>query len=170
MSKKSLIKSTGIIGFATATSRVLGFVRDIVIARFFGTAIFAQAFVIAFALAVLSSVYLVFRGGWPVILIGILSIVSGIFYTATRYALGYLGLGEVFVLIFFGPVAVAGTYFVQALTFSPVAVLAGLAPGLISTAILSVNNQRDMDSDKKAGKRTLAVRFGRPFAIGEYIF
>ena len=71
-----------------------------------------------------------------------------------------MGLGDLFVLIFFGPVAVAGTYYVQALTVHATVVVAGLAPGLLSVAILAVNNLRDVDEDRRTGKRTLAVRFG----------
>ena len=80
-----------------------------------------------------------------------------------------MGLGDLFVLIFFGPVAVAGTYYVQALTVNATVVVAGLAPGLLSVAILAVNNLRDVDEDRRTGKRTLAVRFGPAFARGEYI-
>lgn len=117
-----------------------------------------------------SCFYLVKRGGWPVVFIGISSILSGFFYTAGPRPLGYLGLGELFVFIFFGPVAVAGTYYVQALEWNPVTVLAGIAPGLFSVAILTVNNLRDIENDQRAGKRTLAVRFGRSFAMFEYFF
>jgi 1,4-dihydroxy-2-naphthoate octaprenyltransferase len=102
--------------------------------------------------------------------IGVLSILSGIFYTAGPRPLGYLGLGEIFAFIFFGPVAVAGTYYVQALEVSWAVVAAGLAPGFFSVAILSVNNLRDIDTDRKANKKTLAVRFGRGFALNEYLF
>ncbi|MDA0991289.1 MAG: 1,4-dihydroxy-2-naphthoate octaprenyltransferase, partial [Verrucomicrobia bacterium] len=83
---------------------------------------------------------------------------------------GYLGLGELFVLIFFGPVAVACTYYVQTLTINGTVVLAGLGPGLLAVAILVVNNLRDVSGDAKAGKKTLAVRFGRRFARREYVF
>lgn len=121
-----------------------------------------------FSLTVLISLYLVFRGGWPIVIIGVLSIVSSILYTEGPYPLGYVGLGDVFVLIFFGPVAVAGTYYVQALTINWIVILAGLAPGLFSVAILTVNNLRDADGDKTAGKKTLAVRWGKRFAMYEY--
>ena len=128
-----------------------------------------QAIALTFALTVFVSAYLVLRGGWPIVVIGVLSILSGIFYTAGRYPLGYLGLGELFVFIFFGPVAVGGTYYVQTLNINWIVVIAGLAPGLLSVAILTVNNLRDIDSDRKAGKKTLAVRFGHAFARGEYL-
>ena len=90
-------------------------------------------------------------------------------YTGGPRPLGYMGLGDVLVLVFFGPVAVAGTYYVQALTVSPAVLVAGLAPGLLSVAVLTVNNLRDTDEDRRAGKKTLAVRFGRGFARAEYI-
>ena len=109
------------------------------------------------------------RGGWPVLAIGVLSISSGFLYTAGPRPLGYLGLGDFFVLVFFGPVAVGGTYFVQALEVSWVVLVAGLAPGLLAVALLSVNNLRDIEEDESAGKLTLAVRFGAPFARWEYI-
>ena len=130
----------------------------------------SAGFVLAFGLAACVGLCLVLRAGWPILLIGVASILSGIAYTAGPYALAYLGLGELFVLIFFGPVAVAGTYYIQALRFSWPACLAGIALGLLSCAILVVNNLRDLEQDKKANKKTLAVRFGRQFANFEYLF
>lgn len=124
---------------------------------------------LCFGLAAASGMYLVWRAGWPVLLIGVLSIASGYLYTAGPRPLGYLGLGDLFVLIFFGPVAVGGTYFVQALSIDETVIIAGLAPGLLSVALLAVNNLRDIDEDKAAGKRTLAVRFGPGFARWEYV-
>ena len=126
-------------------------------------------FVFVFGLAVLVGIYLVYRGGWPIVIIGILSIASGILYTGGPMPLGYLGLGDLFVLIFFGPVAVGGTYYVQSLEISAVVILAGFGPGLLATAPLAVNNLRDEPTDKKVGKRTLAVRFGPGFARVEYL-
>jgi 1,4-dihydroxy-2-naphthoate octaprenyltransferase len=123
---------------------------------------------LAFALAALAAAYLVWRAGWPLALVGALSIASGVLYTAGPKPLAYLGLGDVFTLVFFGPVAVAGTYYVQTLAWSWTPVVAGLAPGLLSAAILAVNNLRDIEGDARAGKRTLAVRFGPAFARWEY--
>ena len=120
-------------------------------------------------LTLLGGLYLIWRGGWPAVFIGVLSVVCGMLYTGGPRPLGYMGLGDLFVLIFFGPVAVAGTYYVQALTVNPTVVVAGLAPGLLSVAILAVNNLRDADEDRRTGKRTLAVRFGPGFARAEYI-
>lgn len=129
-----------------------------------------MAFVLAFGLAACVGILLVFRSGLPILLIGIASILSGLAYTAGPYALAYLGLGELFVLIFFGPIAVSGTYYVQTLNFSWPTFWAGIAIGLLACAILVVNNLRDIEQDRKANKRTLAVRFGRQFANFEYVF
>lgn len=126
------------------------------------------AFIAAFAVAAAAGAYLALRAGWPIVLVGVASVACGILYTGGPRPLGYLGLGDVFVLVFFGPVAVAGTYGVQSLSFEPRAVLLGLAPGLLSVAILVVNNLRDRHTDAVAGKRTLAVRFGATFARVEY--
>jgi 1,4-dihydroxy-2-naphthoate polyprenyltransferase len=128
----------------------------------------ARAAMIAFAVAVLVGLYLAGRGGWPVVAIGVASILAGILYTGGPMPYGYRGLGDVFVLVFFGPVAVAGTVYVQALAFDWRAVLAGFGPGLIATAILAVNNLRDAASDAASGKRTLAVILGPRFARIEH--
>ena len=128
------------------------------------------AMVIAFSIAVGSGVYVIYRGGIPMLIVGLLSILSGILYTGGPYPLGYNGLGDIFVLIFFGPVAVAGTYYIQALEFNWAIAALGLAPGLIATAILAINNLRDRDEDKTTGKRTLAVRFGETAAKYEVTF
>ena len=127
------------------------------------------AFILTFAAMVPVVVYLTWRAGWPVVLIGVTSVISGILYTGGPRPLGYMGLGDLFVLVFFGPVAVGGTYYVQALSLPPEVIVAGLAPGLLSTAILVVNNLRDIASDAEVGKNTLAVRFGPGFARAEYL-
>jgi len=127
-----------------------------------------QATILVFVLAAIVCGYLVYRGGWPFIILGVLSITAGIIYTAGPYPLAYVGLGDLFVLVFFGPVAVAGTYYVQTTEFSWLPVLAGLGPGLLSVAILTVNNLRDVEGDREAGKRTLIVRFGVMFGRIEY--
>ena len=123
---------------------------------------------IDFFIAIGIGAYLVWRGGTTIVIIGLISVLCGVLYTAGPYPLAYLGLGDLFVLIFFGPVAVAGTYYVQTLRFSTTAIWAGLAPGLLSVAILSVNNLRDVVGDARVGKKTLAVRFGPTFARIEY--
>lgn len=127
-----------------------------------------RATVAVFGLAVLAGTYLMIRGGWPIVLIGFSSIAFGVLYTAGPKSLAYLGIADFFVLIFFGPVAVGGTYWVQALDIHPMVVVAGLAPGLLSMAILLVNNIRDVDGDRLAGKKTLIVRVGRNVGIGLY--
>ena len=127
------------------------------------------AYLMAFGLSIAFGLYLIGRGGWPILIIGSFSVLFGILYTGGPFPLGYKGLGEIFVLIFFGPVAVGGTYYLQTLEINTTVILAGLSPGLISTALLTVNNLRDIHTDREAGKRTLAVRFGPLFARAEYI-
>jgi 1,4-dihydroxy-2-naphthoate polyprenyltransferase len=126
------------------------------------------AFILTFALAAGIGAYLVWRGGWPIAMIGAFSILFGIIYTGGPYPLGYYGLGDIAVFIFFGLVAVGGTYYVQALEWPAIVWISGIAPGLFSVAILDINNYRDIHSDRKAGKRTLVVRFGPGFAKVEY--
>jgi len=127
-----------------------------------------RAFVATFGLAALVGVYLVARAGWPIAVIGAVSILFGVLYTGGPRPLGYLGLGDVLVLIFFGPIATAGTYYVQGLRWSEAAWLAGLGPGLLAVGLLTVNNLRDIDGDRSAGKRTLPARFGPTFAKAEF--
>jgi 1,4-dihydroxy-2-naphthoate octaprenyltransferase len=123
-----------------------------------------------FAAAVGAGTYLMIRGGWPVVLIGVTSIASALWYTAGRYSLAYIGLADLFVFVFFGPVAVAGTYYVQTLTLTAPAVLAGAGPGALSVCILLINNIRDLEGDRQANKRTLVVRLGRAFGVRLYAF
>ena len=124
---------------------------------------------IIIGLAVVFGLYLATLRGWTVILLGAAAILSAVAYTGGPYPLGYHGLGDVFVFIFFGVAAVAGTYFVQAGSVSAAAWWMSVPIGLIVTAILVVNNLRDIDSDRKAGKHTLAVRFGERGTKIEYI-
>ncbi len=121
---------------------------------------FGVALVIAFQLAL--------RGGWVLLAIGIAAVISGFLYTGGPRPLGYNGLGEIFTFVFFGPVAVAGTYYIQTREMNPAIILCGIAPGLLSAAILVVNNLRDIQTDAKANKKTLAVRFGREFSQNQY--
>ncbi len=123
---------------------------------------------LAFAAAALAALYLIARGGPWLALIAVASIGAGAGYTLGRYALAYIGLGEMFVLMFFGPVALAGTYYVQTLQLPARVIGVGLAPGALSCALLAVNNLRDIEQDRRAAKRTLAVRFGPRFARLEY--
>jgi len=124
---------------------------------------------ISFALATLAGLYLTWTAGPIIVVIGVLSIASGIAYTGGPYPLGYNGLGDLFVFLFFGPVAVCGTVFVETGRLCPLALWAALPVGALATAVLVVNNVRDQASDIKAGKRTLVVRFGRRFGIVEYL-
>jgi len=115
----------------------------------------------AFALAAVLGGVLVAQAGWPVVWIGLASIAAGIAYTAGPFPLAYHGLGELFVFAFFGPVAVCGTELVQTGGVSAAGALASLPVGCLATAILLVNNVRDVDGDRRAAKRTLVVRLGR---------
>jgi 1,4-dihydroxy-2-naphthoate octaprenyltransferase len=115
---------------------------------------------IAFGIAALLGLYLIAVGGWPILIIGLLSIVSGLAYTGGPWPLGYHGLGDVFTFIFFGVLGVTGSAYLQTLHFSWTALLASLPVGFLITAILVVNNLRDIETDRTVGKRTLAVRIG----------
>ena len=127
-----------------------------------------RGMLIALGLATLTGIYLASVAGWPVIATGLLSMLMGVCYTGGPYPLSYHGLGDVFVFVFFGPVATATTYYVQARVWSPGAILAGVGLGAFSTAMLVVNNLRDRETDAAAGKRTLAVRFGDGFSVFQY--
>lgn len=113
--------------------------------------------------------YLVYVAGWIIFLVGVLSIFAGIAYTAGPYPLAYNGLGDIFVFIFFGFVGTVGTYFVQTLELSGLAIWASIPVGALITNILVVNNYRDIDEDKISGKNTLAVKFGRTFTRIQYL-
>jgi len=124
---------------------------------------------VVFALAGLVGLYLAFEAGWVVLLVGLAAIFSAIAYTGGPFPLGYYGLGDLFVFLFFGLACVAGTYFVQAGQVSPAAWGMSLPVGLIIVGILVVNNLRDLPTDRLAGKHTLAVLLGGRFARGEYL-
>jgi 1,4-dihydroxy-2-naphthoate octaprenyltransferase len=124
---------------------------------------------LTFCLAALLGVYLILEGGWPILVLGILSIASGIAYTGGPFPLGYNGLGDLFVFLFFGFGAVCGTYYVQAGTLSAAAVWTAIPMGALTTNILVVNNLRDIESDRAVGKRTLVVRLGVGGARIEYL-
>lgn len=142
-----------------------------------------RAMVLTFAIAILVGTYLVYIGGIPILVIGLASVASGIAYTGGPYPFGYRGLGDLFVFVFFGVIAVTGTYYVQAAallaTPFPLWVPAGTVPveafvaslpiAALSTAILVVNNIRDLETDRETGKRTLAVIFGYRFSRAEYL-
>jgi 1,4-dihydroxy-2-naphthoate octaprenyltransferase len=121
-----------------------------------------------FALAFIPGVYLAAEGGWPIIAIGVASVAAGAAYTAGPRPIAYSGWGEFFVLVFFGLVAVGGMYYLQSGTTGFMPLIAGVAVGLHSSAVLVVNNLRDIESDRRIGKNTLAVRCGRTFSVWEY--
>src|SRR5882672_6409290 len=128
-----------------------------------------RAMIAAFGVATLLGVYLVAVAGWPVVAIGVASVLSGIAYTGGPWPLGYHGLGDLFVLVFFGLVATCGTVYAQALSVPAPAWIAGAAVGSIATAILVVNNLRDRETDAKVGKNTLAVKIGATASRVQYV-
>ena len=115
-----------------------------------------------FALAFTCGIYLVAHGGWPIVAIGLASLTAGWSYTSGPRPIAYGPWGEIFVLIFFGLVAVAGSHYLQTFSLSPLALFAGVLLGLHAAAVITVNNYRDLDDDAVCGKRTLAVHLGRP--------
>ncbi len=123
---------------------------------------------IAFAVAVTCGVYLAAVAGLVILLVGAVSIAAGILYTGGPRPYGYAGLGEVFVFLFFGLVAVNGSYYVQVEKLEALPLGLSIAIGFLATAILVVNNVRDLDTDRRAGKLTIAVRMGRSNAIALY--
>jgi len=125
---------------------------------------------LCFVLAALCGIPLMLRGGWPLLAIGVASIAAAYAYTGGPYPLAYNGLGELFVLIFFGYVAVGGSYYVQKLTMEREVIVAGFAIGLLAIVLLAINNLRDLANDRVSNKRTLAVRFGETFARIEITF
>jgi len=122
---------------------------------------------VCFALAAVCGVPLIARGGWPIVAIGLTSIAAAYAYTGGPYPLAYHGLGELFVMVFFGVVAVGGTYYLQVLRIDRDALLAGVACGALAIVLLAINNLRDLPHDRASNKRTLAARFGPGFARAE---
>lgn len=122
---------------------------------------------VCFGLAALCGIPLILRGGWPIVVIGLVSIVAAYAYTGGPYPLAYHGLGELFVMVFFGIVATGGSFYVQRLTIDVSVLVAGIAVGALAVILIAINNLRDLENDRKSGKRTLAARFGRRFALGE---
>lgn len=114
--------------------------------------------------AALCGIPLLYRGGWPMLAIGLGSIAAAYLYTGGPYPLAYHGLGEVFVLLFFGFVAVGGTFYAHSLQLTQSALVAGFAAGALATVLLVINNLRDVEGDRRSGKRTTVVRFGETFA------
>jgi len=128
------------------------------------------AALISFGIASVLGLFLVIWGGLPIFLIGMISLLSGFFYTAGPYPLAYIGLGDLFVFLFFGPIAVLGTVFLQTGNWDWKLLVGGAICGLLCMTILIVNNLRDIEEDRGANKRTLAVRFGVRFTQLEYLF
>ena len=122
-----------------------------------------------FALAIGVGFYLAYVGGWPIVIIGLASIAAGIAYTGGPYPLGYHGFGDIFVFLFFGLIAVPGTYYLQTGSVTEFSLWLGAVMGMLTTAILVVNNLRDRDADIISGKKTLAVRFGETFSKIQFI-
>jgi 1,4-dihydroxy-2-naphthoate octaprenyltransferase len=123
-----------------------------------------RAAYVCFGLAALCGIPLIMRGGWPLLAIGVASILCSYIYTGGPYPLAYNGLGELFVMIFFGFVAVAGTYYVQALTVDRAVIVAGYIAGALATVLLVINNLRDVESDTASNKKTIVVRYGEDVA------
>jgi 1,4-dihydroxy-2-naphthoate polyprenyltransferase len=119
---------------------------------------------LCFFVAAIFGIPLIMRGGWPLLAIGLASIAAAYAYTGGPYPLAYHGLGELFVLVFFGFVAVGGSYYLQRLQLDPQAIMAGFAIGCLAVTLLAINNLRDIGNDRASNKRTLAVRFGERFA------
>jgi 1,4-dihydroxy-2-naphthoate octaprenyltransferase len=124
---------------------------------------------VAFGVSVLCGSYLAFVAGPEMLAVGVVSIAAGVLYTGGPRPYGYAGLGELFVFLFFGLVAVAGSYYVQAERLTAESVALAVPVGLLAAAVLVVNNVRDLDTDRRAGKRTLAVKLGRRNARGLFV-
>lgn len=127
-----------------------------------------NAFIFAFALALIFALYPIYMGGVPILIIAVLSLIFGILYTATPYALAYTGMADIIAFLFFGPIAVTGTYYLLTSNFSWPVFIYGCGLGFFSAALLSVNNIRDRAEDTKSNKKTLVVRFGYTFGRLEY--
>src|SRR5688572_19478305 len=125
---------------------------------------------VCLVLAALCGIPLLYRSGWPMLIVGLASIVAAYAYTGGPYPLAYHGLGELFVILFFGFVAVGGTFYAHSLQLTQSALLAGFAAGALAAVLIVINNLRDIDSDRHSNKRTLAARFGERFARGEVVF
>ena len=125
---------------------------------------------LSFLISVLIAIPLVLHSGLPIIIIGLVSLLFGYLYTGGPYPLAYKGLGEIFVIFFFGLVAVGGVFYLQTGFLNTAALIAGLEVGLLATVLISINNYRDYLEDRKVSKMTLAARFGARFAKYEILF
>ncbi len=124
---------------------------------------------LTFGLALLIGIYLITVGGWPILLIGALSILAGLLYTGGPKPYGYFALGDLICFLFFGVLAVVGSAYLQTLEITPLTLWASIPTGCLVTAILVVNNLRDIDTDRTVGKTTLAVKLGRQGTRAEYL-
>jgi len=156
--KKGLDKS-GRIGFKRALAE-----GDVTVLQM------KKAIFIDLILTLLIGLFLIWKGGWVIFLIGLFSIFFAWLYTATKKSLSYLGIADFFVLVFFGPIAVEGTIFLQISSFTIEGLYLGIVCGSISTCVLIVNNIRDIKTDKLAGKQSFVVRFGKKAGEYEYLF
>lgn len=120
-----------------------------------------RACFITLAVALITGLYLVIEGGWPILLAGVTAIIFAWLYTATSHSLSYLGIADIFVFLYYGVIASCGTTYLQTHTFCLTSFHAGAVCGLISMCVLMINNLRDIESDRAAGKRTLPVRLGK---------
>jgi len=127
------------------------------------------AIAVSLGLGLVGGALLAIHGGWPIAVVTALSLLFAFLYTGGPFPLAYVGLGDVFALVFFGPVALIATYYLQTHEVYLSTIVAGFAPGLFATALLTVNNLRDRESDKASNKKTLIVRFGAGFGRMEYI-
>ena len=127
-----------------------------------------NSFIACFGIAFLIGIYLVYIGGWPIVIIGLLALLFGVIYTGGPFPLAYHGLAELPAFLFFGPIASATTTYVQIGSWSPAAIIAGTSAGFFSMALLSINNLRDHQEDRAVGKHTLVAIFGRDFGVYEY--
>lgn len=125
-----------------------------------------RACLVTLAICIISGLYLVANGGWVILAIGVTALLFAWLYTATSHSLSYLGIADIFVFLYYGVIASSGTYFLQTGGFSWEVFFAGAVCGLISMCVLLINNLRDMDDDRLAGKRTLPVRFGKKAGEG----
>lgn len=128
------------------------------------------AVVITFLTAFLLGLFLVYHGGTVILVIGVLSIIAGLAYTAGPFPLAYNGLGDIFVFMFFGIIGTVGTYYLHTNDLSLISFISSIPVGALVTNILVVNNYRDIEEDKTAGKKTLAVKLGRNFTLYQFTF
>jgi len=152
-----------------ASSERLGPIRVTQAGLISADAVLRAAYACLF-LAALCGIPLIYRGGWPILLIGLASMAMAYAYTGGPYPLAYHGLGELFVIAFFGLIAVGGTFYAHSLQLTQAALLAGFAAGSLATVLLVINNLRDVEGDRRSHKRTTVVRFGVAFARLEVAF